>query len=64
MRFARFAVPPLLLEVSLLIALVLVVLGPVTDFEPALYITAVVLLLFEDALYLAQLVYSQGPATA
>ena len=64
MRFARFAVPPLLLEVSLLIALVLVVLGPVTDFEPALYITAVVLLLFEDALYLAQLVYSQGPPTA
>ena len=57
---AQLAIFLLLFDVPLLIALALVVLGLRPDLEPALYITAVVLLLFEDAYYLAQLVYSQG----
>ena len=61
----RVAVPAVLVWVSLSIALILVVLGPFPDLEPALYLTAVVLVLLEAAFYLMTLVYSQGrPATA
>ena len=48
----------LLLEVPLNIALVLVVVGLFPDLEPALYLTAAVLLLFEASFFLTQLVYS------
>jgi hypothetical protein len=55
----------LFLEVPAQIALILVVLGLFPDVEPALYLTAVVLLLFEAAVILVMLVYRQGrPATA
>jgi hypothetical protein len=47
------------------VALVLVVLGLVPDQEPALYLTAVGLLLFESASFLLSLAYSFGrPQTA
>jgi hypothetical protein len=55
----------LFLELPFQVALILVVLGLFPDLEPALYLTAVVLLLFEAAALLVTLVYSQGrPATA
>jgi hypothetical protein len=52
------------LEVPAQIALILVVLGVFRDLEPALYLTAVVLMLFEAAVLLVMLVYSQGRPTA
>jgi hypothetical protein len=55
----------LLLEVPFQLALILVVLGVFPDVEPALYLTAVVLALFQGAGLLVMLVYSQGrPAAA
>jgi len=55
----------LVLVVPMIGALILVVLGLFPDQEPALYLTAVVLLLFEAAVILVMLVYTQGrPATA
>jgi hypothetical protein len=66
-RAARAALSStmLFLEVPAQIALILVVLGMFPDVEPALYLTAVVLLLFEAAVILVMLVYTQGrPATA
>jgi hypothetical protein len=66
-RTARAALSStvLLLEAPAQIALILVVLGLFPDVEPALYLTAVVLLLFEAAVILVMLVYTQGrPATA
>jgi Fe2+ transport system protein B len=52
----------LLFEVPAQLALILVVLGLFPDLEPALYLTAVVLLLFQGAGLLVMLVYSQGRA--
>ncbi len=49
----------MLLVVPLVIALVLVALGLFPDQEPALYLTAVGLILFLDALNLLSLVFSQ-----
>jgi hypothetical protein len=49
-----------LFEVPWHLALILVVLGLLPDQEPALYLTAVVLLLFEGAYFLLVLVFSQG----
>lgn len=49
----------LLLEVPMQVPLVLTVLGLYPHLDPAFYITALVLNLFEAALILAQLVYSQ-----
>jgi len=66
-RAARAALSStlLLLEAPAQIALILVVLGLFPDVEPALYLTAVLLLLFEAAAILVMLVYTQGrPATA
>jgi len=61
----RYVLPALLLWGVMTIALVLVVLGPFPDLESALYITAVVDILFQAAFFLLQLVYSQGrPTTA
>ena len=55
----------LLFEVPWLIALILVVLGLFPDQEPALYLTAVVLILFDAAYFLVSLVLSLGrPAAA
>jgi hypothetical protein len=55
----------LALEVPAQIALILVVLGLFAAVDPALYLTAVVLMLFEAAVVLVILVYTQGhPATA
>jgi hypothetical protein len=55
----------MLLVVPLVIALILVVLGLFPDQEPALYLTAVGLILFLDALNLLFLVFSQRrPQTA
>jgi len=55
----------LALEVSWLIALILVVLGLFPDQEPALYLAAVALILFEGAYFLVSLVLSLGrPQTA
>jgi hypothetical protein len=55
----------LALEVPAQIALILVVLGLFPAADPALYLTAVVLMLFEAAVVLVILVYTQGhPATA
>lgn len=54
-----------LLMVPMIGALILVVLGPFPDQEPALYLTAVGLGLFLDALTLLFLVFSHGrPQTA
>lgn len=50
----------LLLEVPMQVPLFLAVLGPYPDLEPAFYITALVLNLFQAAFVLAQLVYSQA----
>ncbi len=66
-RAARAALSStiLFLEAPAQIALILVVLGLFPAVEPALYLTAVVLLLFEAAVILVMLVYTQGrPATA
>lgn len=49
----------LLLEVPMQVPLVLVLLGVAPDLEPAFYLTALVLNLFEAAFVLAQFVYSQ-----
>jgi hypothetical protein len=54
----------LVLEVPMQIPLVLTVLGPYPDLEPAFYTTALVLNLFEAAFVLAQLVYSQANPTS
>ena len=62
---AAISLTILFLEVPAQIALILVVLGLFPGMEPALYLTAVVLLLFEAAVLLVMLVYSQGrPAAA
>jgi hypothetical protein len=66
-RVTRAAISGLLLflEIPFQVALILVVLGLFPGVEPALYLTAVVLLLFQAAGLLVMLVYSQGrPATA
>ena len=42
------------------IALVLILLGVLPDLEPALYLAAVALALFQNALMLLYLVYRQG----
>lgn len=66
-RAARAALSStvLALEVPAQIALILVVLGLFPAADPALYLTAVVLMLFEAAVVLVILVYTQGrPATA
>jgi hypothetical protein len=66
-RAARAALSStvLALEVPAQIALILVVLGLFPAVDPALYLTAVVLMLFEAAVVLVMLVYTQGrPATA
>jgi hypothetical protein len=61
----RYVIPPVLLWGLMTVSLVLVVLGLLPDLEPALYITAVVAILFQAAIYLLQLVYSRGhPQTA
>ena len=44
------------------VALAIVATGLIPDLEPALYLTAVTLVLFFDALLLWQLVMSQGPS--
>jgi hypothetical protein len=49
-----------LLVTSVSIVLILVVLGPFPDLEPALYLTAVAFVLFYAAFALLQLVMSQG----
>jgi hypothetical protein len=51
-----------LLFVPMLAALVVVVLGPIPDQEPALYFTAVSLGLFISVLMLLALVFAQRPA--
>ena len=51
-----------LLFVPMLVALVVVVLGPIPDQEPALYFTAVSLGLFISVLMLLALVFAQRPA--
>ena len=48
-----------LLEVPLQVPLVLTLLGPFPEIEPAFYITALGFNLFQAAFVLAQLVYSQ-----
>lgn len=48
-----------LLEVPIQVPLVLTVLGLFPDLEPAFYVTALVLNLFQAAFVLAQLVYAQ-----
>lgn len=52
----------LLLEVPMQVPLILAVLGSYPDLEPAFYLTALVLNLFEAAFVLAQFVYSQVSA--
>jgi hypothetical protein len=52
----------LLLEIPMQIPLILTILGLYPDLEPAFYITALVLNLFEAAFILAQIVYSQASA--
>jgi hypothetical protein len=49
----------LVLEVPIQVPLLLAVLGPFPDLDPAFYTTALVFNLFEAAFVLAQLVYSQ-----
>lgn len=49
----------LLLELPVQIPLILILLGPWPDLDPAFYLTALVFNLFEAAFVLAQLVYSQ-----
>ncbi|MEJ2353018.1 MAG: hypothetical protein P8Y03_24790 [Anaerolineales bacterium] len=49
----------LLLELPVQIPLLLILLGPWPDLEPAFYLTTLVFNLFEAAFVLAQLVYSQ-----
>ena len=62
---AAISLSALFMEVPFQVALILVVLGPFPDVEPALYLTAVVLGVFQAAVLLVMLVYSQGrPATA
>lgn len=50
----------LLLEIPMQVPLVLVLLGLFPELEPALYITSLVLNLFEAAFVLVQFVYSQA----
>ena len=54
----------LVLEIPSQVALLLVILGPVPDLEPALYLTTVVLWLFQAAVLLVMLVYSRGHGAA
>jgi uncharacterized membrane protein len=54
----------LLLEIPAQGALLLVILGPVPDLEPALYLTTVVLWLFQAAVLLVMLVYARGHGSA
>jgi hypothetical protein len=61
---AREVLLMLLFEVPWLIALILVVLGLFPGQEPALYLAAVVLILFEAAYFLVSLVFSQGRPAA
>ena len=62
---ARELLLMLAFEVPWLIALILVVLGLFPDQEPALYLAAVALILFEGAYFLVSLVLSLGrPQTA
>jgi hypothetical protein len=56
----RIALPGAVLWVLMLIALAAIVLGAFPDREPALYASAVVILLLTAAVFLLQLVYSQG----
>jgi hypothetical protein len=49
----------ILLEVPIQASLILAILGPYPDLEPAFYKTALILHLAEAAFVLAQLVYSQ-----
>lgn len=54
-----------LLEVAIQLPLVLVVLGVRPDLDPALYLTALVVHLFEAAFVLAELVYGpSGPSAS
>jgi hypothetical protein len=57
-QLVREMVGSAVLVIPLLIALILVVLGPFPDLEPALYLTAVVLGLFVAGLTLLWLVFS------
>lgn len=50
----------LLLEIPMQVPLVLVIVGSYPDLEPAFYITALVLNLFQAVFVLAQFVYSQA----
>ena len=59
-QLVREIVGNAVLVVPMLVALVLVVLGPFPDLEPALYLTAVVLGLFVAGLTLLWLVFSHG----
>lgn len=52
------------LEVPIHLALLVVILGVAPDLDPALYLTALVVNLFQAAFVLAQLVYSSAPADA
>ena len=54
----------LVLEIPSQVALLLVILGPVPDLEPALYLTTVVLWLFQAAVLLVMLVYARGHGAA
>lgn len=54
----------LLLEIPSQVALLLVIVGPMPDLEPALYLTTVVLWLFQAAVLLVVLVYSKGHGAA
>lgn len=49
----------LVLELPIQVPLILAVLGPFPDLDPAFYITALAFTLFEAAFVLAQFVYSQ-----
>ena len=50
----------LVLEIPSQVALLLVILGSVPELEPALYLTTVVLWLFQAAVLLVMLVYARG----
>jgi hypothetical protein len=56
----RLEIPAVFLWLPMNAALVLILVGPFPDQEPALYLTAVALNLFVDALMLLYVVYQQG----
>lgn len=56
----RIEMPGVFLWLPMSIALILILVGPFPHQEPALYLTAVALALFMDALLLLYLVYRQG----